>query len=211
MGAAMSKLMPLRRIGLTGGIGMGKTTVSNYLATHHHLPVLDADVYAREAVQPGSAILTQIGQRYGDAVLQADGSLNRSALAQKVFNDPAERRWLEAQIHPFVRDRLQAELCCAERDSKLPVVLVIPLLFETGMTDLSTEIWVVRCSAAQQQARLAAPPRNLTADQIQARIASQWPIAQKLAQADVILDNSTTLAALFNQVDQALAHPQTQA
>ena len=91
-----------RRIGLTGGIASGKSTVSRYLEERYGLPVLDADIYARQAVVVGSPILWALRDRYGAAVLQADGSLDRRQLGQIVFNDLEERRWLERQIHPFV-------------------------------------------------------------------------------------------------------------
>jgi dephospho-CoA kinase len=193
-----------RVIGLTGGIATGKSTVSQYLQTRHQIPVLDADQYAREAVEPGGAILAAIAQRYGDTILLPDHTLNRRRLGDMVFQDPPEKQWLEAQIHPFVRQRFQAEMA---RLSQLPIVVqAIPLLFEAGLTDQVTEIWVVTCQETQQQQRLMA--RNqLTAGQAIARIRNQWPLADKVAQADVVLDNSTDLATLFRQVDRALQHP----
>ena len=102
------KRVPQRVIGLTGGIGMGKTTVSNYLAMVHHLPILDADVYAREAVQPSSRVLQEIVERYGARILMPDGMLDRLRLSDIIFQNPSERLWLEQQIHPYVRDRIEA-------------------------------------------------------------------------------------------------------
>jgi dephospho-CoA kinase len=195
-----------RLIGLTGGVGMGKTTVSNYLADRYQLPILDADQYARDAVLPGTEGLSAIAERYGSSILLPDGSLYRRRLGEIVFQDEPERRWLEQQIHPYVRDRFQQEL---QRLTEAPtVVLVIPLLFEVQMTDLVTEVWVISCSSAQQQARLAERDR-LSAEQIQARIYSQMPIEAKIARADVVLDNSSTLEALQQQIDAAMAkvHP----
>src|SRR4028119_238274 len=189
-----------RIIGLTGGIGTGKTTVSNYLASRHQLPVLDADIYAREAVQLGSPILSEIIKRYGSSVQLPDGTLNRKRLGEIVFSNPSERLWLEQQIHPYVRDRLLAEL---DPLTVPTVVLVVPLLFEAGMTDLVTEIWVVYCSYQQQLERLM--QRNgLSLEQAEARINSQMPIQEKCDRADVILDNSSTPEALLKQVDTAL-------
>lgn len=190
-----------RLIGLTGGIGTGKSTVSHYLATAYQLPVLDADIYAREAVQLGSPVLGAIAERYGSNILLPDGTLNRSNLGQIVFSNPNERRWLEQQIHPYVRDRM------LEVIHELPiqtVILVVPLLFEVGMTDLVTEIWVVCCSKQQQMERLML--RNqLTLEQAQARINSQLPIEEKVARADIVLDNSSTLEDLLKQVDLAVS------
>lgn len=189
-----------RIIGLTGGIATGKSTVANYLSTTHQLPVLDADIYAREAVQPGSAILSAIIQRYSPDILLPNGTLNRKKLGQIIFSHPDERQWLEQQIHPYVRDRLVEE---SDTILNQIVVLVVPLLFEAGMTDLVTETWVVYCPLQQQLERLMQRD-SLTIEQAQARINSQMPIEEKCDRADVVLDNSSTLGALLKQVDVAL-------
>jgi dephospho-CoA kinase len=188
-----------RIIGLTGGIATGKTTVSNYLAHRYQLPVLDADIYAREAVQVGSPILSKICDRYGSGVQLPDGTLNRKRLGEIVFSNPAQRQWLEQQIHPYVRDRFQSELNTLVAPT---VVLVVPLLFEAEMTDLATEIWVVTCSPEQQLRRMIERDR-LSREQAQSRINSQLPLAEKVARADVVLDNSSTPEALLKQVDLA--------
>lgn len=188
-----------RIIGLTGGIATGKTTVSNYLAHRYQLPVLDADIYAREAVQVGSPILSKICDRYGSGVQLPDGTLNRKRLGEIVFSNPAQRQWLEQQIHPYVRDRFQSELNTLVAPT---IVFVVPLLFEAGMTDLVTEIWVVSCSAEQQLRRMIERDR-LSREQAQARINSQLPLEEKVARADVVLDNSSTPEALLKQVDLA--------
>ncbi len=196
-------------IGLTGGIGTGKSTVSHYLATAYQLPVLDADIYARVAVQIGSPVLKAIALRYGEDILLPDGTLNRRQLGQIVFSNLDERRWLEQQIHPYVRDRLVEAINelslqnTTARSHSHPVVLVVPLLFEAGMTDLVTEIWVVRCSRQQQLERLMQRDK-LTEEAAQTRINSQLPIEEKAARADVVLDNSDTQDALLRQVDAAL-------
>lgn len=192
--------IPKRLIGLTGGIATGKSTVANYLATKYQLPVLDADVYARNAVDKDSPILSAIAQRYTTAILLPDGSLNRQKLGEIIFNNAAERQWIEQQIHPYVRR------CFADKIKALQnqtIVLAIPLLFEVGLTNLVTEIWVVYCTRQQQLQRLM--QRNqLTLEQAQARINSQMPIEQKCDRANVVLDNSITIEALLKQVDAAL-------
>ncbi|PSB14180.1 dephospho-CoA kinase [filamentous cyanobacterium CCP1] len=184
---------------------MGKTTVSDHLANVHHVPVLDADLYAREAVEPGSTVLTEVVERYGSHILLSDGTLDRRRLGDVVFNSPAERLWLEQRIHPFVRDRMEAELHRLAA-SHHTVALVIPLLFEARMTDLVTEIWVVQSQADQQRERLMQRD-HLNLEQIQVRIDSQMAIEKKVAQADVVIDNSSTLEALARQVDLALGLP----
>ncbi len=191
--------MGRRVIGITGGVGMGKSTVSNYLGARN-LPVLDADLYARDAVMLGSPILGHIIDRYGTSLLRPDGNLDRPCLGKIIFSNTAEKLWLEQQIHPYVRDRITTELQKLTRDI---VVVVVPLLFEAQMTDLVTEIWVVRSDLAQQQQRMMERDR-LSLPQAQARINSQMAIEQKVAQADVVLDNSTTLENLYQQIDQAL-------
>ncbi len=190
-----------RIIGLTGGIATGKTTVSNYLADTYRLPILDADIYAREAVQPDSPILKQIYQRYGLQVQHSDGTLNRKRLGEIIFSNPAERQWLEEQIHPYVRDRFLSELDTIVAPT---VILVIPLLFEAKMTDLVTETWVVSCSPEQQLRRIQKRDR-ISKEQAQARINSQLTLQQKIALADKVLDNSSTKEALIQQVSTAIA------
>ena len=199
----------VRAIGLTGGIATGKTAISNYLADTYKFPILDADIYAREAVHPGSPILNSIVERYGADILLLDGSLNRSELGNIIFCNPAERQWLEQQIHPDVRRRFVegTQSCIAAlsqvSQNTLTFVLVVPLLFEAEMTDLCTEIWVVYCSPEVQLERLMQRD-GLSGDRASARINAQMPIAQKCQKADVVLDNSSTLDSLFLHVDAQL-------
>ncbi len=203
----MSEPAPsLRIIGLTGGIGMGKTTVSDHLSKTYQLPVLDADLYARAAVQPGTTILKAISDRYHADILLPDGSLDRRQLGEIIFTQPAERLWLDQQIHPYVRQALSQDRDrFIQQSANQPIVLVIPLLFEAQMTDLVTEIWVVSCPLAQQIQRLM-QRESLTPEQVNARINSQMAIAEKRDRADVVLDNASTLDHLIQQVDRAICH-----
>lgn len=187
-------------IGLTGGIATGKSTVSRYLAQTYRLPVFDADQYAKEALALGTPALENVLARYGAGLKTPEGSLDRKQLGEIIFNDPQEKSWLESQIHPWVKTRF---LDAMNRCSAPAAVLDIPLLFEVGLTDLAAEIWVVACSADLQIRRLQ--ERNgLTSSQAQARIASQWPLGEKIAQGDLVLDNSLDLPHLYRQIDQAL-------
>ncbi|MEB3228359.1 MAG: dephospho-CoA kinase [Synechocystis sp.] len=193
--------MDRRLIGLTGGIATGKSTVAAYLHDRHNIPVLDADLYARDAVAPNSPILTAIANRYGPDILQKDGRLNRGALGEIIFNDNTEKAWVEAQIHPYVKQGFQRAL--AELLTAPIIVLMIPLLFEAQLTDWVTEIWVVACDPDTQLTRLMA--RNgFTKPQALARIASQMPLAAKINQADVVLTNDQDRGSLHLQVDHAL-------
>jgi dephospho-CoA kinase len=185
-----------RIIGLTGGIATGKSAVGKILASKG-FPIADADIIARAAVAPGSLALEQVAQRYGSSVL-LDGNLNRSALAKILFHDPVERQWIEQCIHPFVRQKL-INFCNEHQKA----CLIVPLLFEAKMTDLATEIWVVTCSLETQRQRLAQRD-HLDAQQIEARLQSQWLLAEKEALATVILDNNGDLDSLVMQVHRAL-------
>ncbi|TAE59264.1 MAG: dephospho-CoA kinase [Nostocales cyanobacterium] len=187
-------------IGLTGGIATGKSTVANYLATAYNLPILDADIYAREAVSCGSPILTEIAQKYGQEILLADGNLNRAKLGEIIFNQPQEKEWVENIIHPYVRNCFLQEI---NKSSANTLILVIPLLFEAKLENLVTEIWVVACSETQQKTRLM-ERNNLTSEQATARINSQLPMSEKIKLADIVLDNSSTLESLLQQIDQAI-------
>ncbi|MBD2103195.1 dephospho-CoA kinase [Leptolyngbya sp. FACHB-261] len=192
---------PGRIIGLTGGVSTGKSTVSAYLSQRHQLPIIDADLLAREAVRPGSPVLQQIVERYGNSILLTNGELDRRRLGEIVFATMPERTWLEQQIHPYVRDQMQTQLA---RLATCPLaVLVVPLLFEARMDDLATETWVVFCPEPMQLQRLMNRDQ-LDAAQAQARIAAHMPLAQKVAHADVVLWNQGALEDLYSQVDRAL-------
>jgi dephospho-CoA kinase len=187
-------------IGLTGGIATGKSTVANYLATTYNLPILDADIYARDAVSVGSPILSQIAEKYGTEIILSDGNLNRAKLGEIIFNQPEERCWVEGVIHPYVRNCFDKAI---NESSANTLILVIPLLFEANLENLVNQIWVVSCSSQQQKERLI-ERNNLTPEQAAARINSQLPIAEKIARADVVLDNSANLESLLRQIDKVL-------
>jgi dephospho-CoA kinase len=192
-------------IGLTGGIATGKSTVTNYLATTYNLPILDADIYARDAVSVGSPSLSQIAEKYGTEIILSDGNLNRAKLGEIIFHQPEERYWVERVIHPYVRSCFTQAI---NESSANTLILVIPLLFEANLENLVNQIWVVSCSPQQQQQRLI-ERNNLTAEQAAARINSQLPIAEKIARADVVLDNSANLESLLQQIDKVLLQDST--
>lgn len=189
-----------RIIGLTGGIGTGKSTVSHYLSTVCHIPILDADTYAREAVEKNSPILQTIKKRYGSAICLENGELNRKKLGDIIFNNSTEKQWLESQIHPYVRQRFQQE---KKQYQGRIIVLDIPLLFESQLTHLVTEIWVVYCSYEQQLERLM-NRNHLSKEEASARIKSQLPIENKVNRADVVLDNSSTKEELYQQIEEII-------
>ena len=190
-----------RRIGLTGGIASGKSSVGRVLEQHHHLPLLDADVFAREALAAGSAGTQAVLQRYGTAVQEQPGVINRRALGAIVFNNPSEREWLEQLVHPLVRQRFDAEL---EHLAEAPVVvLVIPLLFESGLEVICSETWLVDCDEAQQLKRLMQRDQ-LSEQEATARIQAQWPLTRKRELADQLISNRGTPNELAAAVQRSL-------
>jgi dephospho-CoA kinase len=189
-----------RRIGLTGGIATGKSTVGQLLQEHHGLPVLDADLFARQALAPGTEGARLVLERYG--------TLDRPALGHIVFGDPDERHWLEQLVHPLVRQRFEQELATLAAQpvgaDHSAVVLMIPLLFEAGLEGLCSEVWLVDCDEHQQLARLMA--RNgLTQAEAQKRINAQWPLGRKRLLADRTISNRGTAAALETQIQLLLS------
>ena len=185
------------RIGLTGGIGSGKSTVSALLAARGAV-IVDADRIAREVVEPGTPGLAAVVDAFGPGVLTADDSLDRPALAGIVFADPAARRTLDAIVHPLVRARA-AELE-AVAPSGAVVVHDVPLLVETGQASSYDLVLVVQADPETRVARLV--QRGLTADDARARVAAQATDEQRRAVADVVLDNSGTPEQLAAQVDR---------
>jgi dephospho-CoA kinase len=192
-----------RRIGLTGGIATGKSTVGQLLAGRFGLPVLDADLYARGALAPGSPGAMAVLARYGEPVAAGAGdTIDRAALGRIVFADPVERLWLEQLVHPLVRQRFEAEL---ERLADAPVVvLMLPLLFEAGLESLCSEVWLVMCRPETQLRRLIGRD-GLPEPEALARIAAQWPLARKQALADRLINNDGDPEALEQQLAAALA------
>jgi dephospho-CoA kinase len=185
------------RIGLTGGIGSGKSTVSALLAERGAV-IVDADVLAREVVAAGTPGLAAVAEAFGRGVLGPDGSLDRPALAAVVFADPEARRRLDGIVHPLVRARA-AELAAAAPQDAV-VVHDVPLLVETGQAGAYDLVVVVAADAETRVARLVR--RGLTEDDARARIAAQATDEQRRAVADVVLDNSGTPDELAAQVDR---------
>ncbi len=194
--------MNTRVLGLTGGVGMGKSTAARLLKKVG-LPVVDSDDLAREAVHPGTEGLAEIADEFGEGFLKADGSLDRDKMASKVFQDEAARKRLEAIIHPRVRTVWEKQID-QWREQKRPVgVVVIPLLFEVDLQDSFDAVLCVACTANTQRARLR--ERNWNDAQITARIAAQMDIAQKMDLADHVLWNEGAPELLMDQMKEILS------
>ncbi|SDO56697.1 dephospho-CoA kinase [Geodermatophilus sp. DSM 45219] len=185
------------RIGLTGGIGSGKSTVAGLLAARG-ARVVDADRIAREVVEPGTPGLDAVVAAFGRDVLTAEGALDRPALAAVVFADPDARRRLDGIVHPLVRARAAELVAAAPPDAV--VVQDVPLLVETGQASSYDLVLVVAADLATRVERLVG--RGLSEDDARARIAAQATDEQRRAVADVVLDNSGTVEELEAQVDR---------
>ena len=179
------------RVGITGGIGSGKTALTDRLATHG-IEIVDADRIAREVVEPGTEALAAIAAHFGDDVIQADGHLDRAALRRIVFEDPAAREWLETLTHPLIGAEIARRLAAAAPPY---VVLASPLLLEGSQKTLVDHVVVVDVPEAVQVQRATA--RDANPESLVRRImAAQLPRDARLALADTVIDNSGSLAAL---------------
>ena len=186
-------------VGLTGGIGSGKSTVARLLEERGAV-VFDADLLAREVVEPGTLGHAAVIGRFGADVLAPGGELDREALASIVFADPSARRDLEQIVHPEVR-RLFAEGSEAYRDTDRIVVFSAPLLVETGMHTAFQVLVVVSATMATQIERLMRQ-RGMSEASIRARIDAQAPLEDKAAVADILVDNEGTLDDLEGRVER---------
>jgi len=191
----------MKVFGLTGGIGMGKSTAAQLLR-QRNFPVVDTDVLAREIVESGQPALREIQETFGRQVIGPDGRLDRAALARIAFADPAARQTLESITHPRIRAlwRNQVEIWRAER--REVGVVVIPLLFETGAEAELDATICVACSAAAQQIRLQ--ERGWDATQIAQRIAAQWPTEKKIARAHFMVWTEGSPEVLDEQLSRIL-------
>jgi dephospho-CoA kinase len=185
------------RIGLTGGIGSGKSSVAALLA-ERGAAVVDADAIAREVVSPGSIGLAELVEAFGAQIKQPDGSLNRTALAEIAFASPEAKATLNAITHPLIAQRTGELIAGVPGDAVL--VHDIPLLTELGLQDGYDLVVVVDCPDEIRVARLL--DRGLTEDDARARIGAQATRDQRLAIADVVVDNSGDWESLAHQVDE---------
>jgi dephospho-CoA kinase len=183
------------KIGLTGGIGSGKSTVCR-LFQALGVAIVDADVIARQLVEPGSQALTLLIDAFGLSILNTDGTLDRAKLRDLIFSDPEKKQRLENIMHPLIYARMASEVQSL-RDRYC--ILAIPLLLETQKTQIVDRVLVVDCSLEAQLERVANRDK-LSREQVLAIIASQIPRQQRLALADDVIDNSTSSTQLAEQV-----------
>ena len=183
--------------GLTGGPGMGKSAAASYLA-ERGVAVVDTDEIAREVVEPGEAGLEAVSREFGPEVIASDGSLNRGALAQVVFQRPAARERLESILHPLIRERWLEAARGWRAGGVEAGVVVIPLLFETEAEQEFESVICIACSAQLQSARLH--ERGWDAEQVSGRLSAQWPIERKIDRSQYVVWNDSSIEVLREQL-----------
>ena len=191
----------MKVLGLTGGVGMGKSTAAQMLR-ERGVAVVDTDVLARQVVEPGQPALAEVVEAFGSELIGPAGQLRRAELARRVFADAAARARLEKILHPRIRALWQAQVETWRAEGRPLAVVVIPLLFETrAEAELDATICLA-CTAATQQERLRA--RGWSAEQIEQRIRAQWPVEQKIARANYVVWTEGGLAEHAAQIERIL-------
>jgi len=198
------------RIGITGPIGCGKSTVARWLSERPGVVVIDADRVARDVLAAGTPETHAVYARFGDVLQGPDGELDRTALGRIVFSDPAALRDLEAIVHPAVRPRILAEVEAADATGAGAVVIEAIKLVEGGLADLCDEVWLVTCGPDVQLERLV--ERSTTPSDARARIAAQGDLVTRLRPAAThVIDTgdarATTRSRVLERLDAAIADP----
>lgn len=188
--------------GLTGGVGMGKSTASRFFR-ERGAQIVDTDELARRLVQPGQPALAAIQSAFSQRVISLTGELNRAELAQIVFADADARKKLEAILHPLIREQWFAQIEAWRGENYPLAVVVIPLLFETRAESHFDKIICAACSTVAQRERLLA--RGWTPEQIEQRITAQMPVEKKIARADFVIWTDGALDAHARQIERILA------
>jgi dephospho-CoA kinase len=192
----------MKVIGLTGGVGMGKSTAAQFLRARG-AQVVDTDEIARQLVEPGRPALAEIKKQFGDEIISSAGELKRDELARIIFADNTARKKLEAILHPRIREHWLAQVETWRKEDCRLAVVVIPLLFETQAESQFDRIICVACSAANRLKRLS--ERGWTPEQIEQRIAAQMPVDQKIARADFVVWTDGDLESHAQQLDRILS------
>ena len=188
--------------GLTGGVGMGKTTVADMLS-ERGVELVDTDSIARQLTAIGGAALPAIVSAFGESVISASGGLDRESMARLVFQNSSERQKLESILHPLIRKQWQSRVVAFQNRSEAHLVVVIPLLFETGVEHAFDRLVCVACSEKDQLLRLA--KRGWSEQHSIDRIRSQWPIERKMALCDVVVWTGCSLELSQRQIEGIVA------
>ena len=190
-------------IGLTGGIGTGKSTVSNFLR-EQNFAIVDADLISREVVEPGKPLLKELEEAFGSEIINEDGSLNRKGLAAIVFNDVEQRKLMDSIMHKEILAEMRR--CMEgyqEQGTHQGIIIDAPLLFEIGLEKWCGQVWLVTADMDIRIQRVCARDNAVPAE-VEARIRNQMSDDEKIKLSDEILDNSGTLESLHKQITDLL-------
>ena len=194
-----------RRIGLTGGIASGKTTITNYIKKHKNIPIIDADHLSKELIKPNTygykKILDYFGNKIIDNKNNSEREINRKLLRNIIFKHSESKKWIEELLHPLIREKMIKE--CNRYKNTQTLVLVIPLLFEAKFEDICTEIWLVKCPRETQKNRLMKRDK-ISEKEAYKLINFQLSFEEKRKFSDVILDNSDDQNKWINTIKELL-------
>lgn len=194
--------MAVKVIGLTGGIGTGKSTASAYLK-QKGFAVIDADQIARQVVEPGMPLLMTLAKTFGSQILREDGSLDRKALASIVFSDPDKRRTLDGIMHGAIIQVIDEQIAACRKERCRGILIDAPLLFETNLDEKCSSTWLITARQDIRIARVCARD-NMTREEVEARIRSQMDEGEKRRRANIVIDNSGTREELEMRLDEVL-------
>jgi len=194
-----------RRIGLTGGIASGKSTITNYIRKHKNIPILDADNLSRELIKPNTygykKILEYFGKQIIDNKDNLEKAINRKLLRKIIFKHSESKKWIEKILHPLIKEKMIQE--CSKYKNNQTIVMVIPFLFEAKFEDICTEIWLVKCPKELQKKRLIARDK-ISEKEAYDSINLQLSFEEKRKFSDIILDNSDDKNKWINTIRDLL-------
>ena len=193
-----------RRIGLTGGIASGKTTITNYIKKYKNIPILDADKLSRELIKPNTYGYKKILNYFGNQIIDkhnSDKAINRKLLRNIIFKHTESKKWIEELLHPLIKEKMIEE--CSQYKNNQTILLVIPLLFEGKFEDICTEIWLVKCPREIQKKRLILRDK-ITEKEAYEAINLQISFEEKISHSDIILDNSDDQNKWINKIQEII-------
>ena len=194
-----------RRIGLTGGIASGKTTITNYIRKHKNIPILDADDLSRELIKPNTYGYEKILNYFGNQIINnknnSEKTINRKLLRNIIFKNSKSKEWIEKLLHPLIKEKMIEE--CSQYKNNQIILMVIPLLFEAKFEDICTEIWLIKCPRETQKKRLIMRDK-ISEKEAHETINLQLSFEEKRELSDIILDNSDDQNKWINTIKKIL-------
>ena len=204
MGITKKLINNQRRIGLTGGIATGKSTITDFIRINKKVPILDADYFSKQLIKPNSIGYKKILDHFGNQIIDIyspEKAINKKLLRKIIFEDEKDRKWIQDLLHPLIKEKMIEG--CNEFNSDEIILLVIPLLFEAKFEDICTEIWLVKCTREQQIQRLVKRDK-ISAKEACKIISLQSNFNEKTKLSDVILDNSDETKLWINKIQELI-------